>query len=182
MSERLCNHTVECNLLLTALICFLAVHNSHITCFLLSSWCWWGNRFWKSGQHRGAYWGKAAKHWWQFQQCSVLITLVQWEVFKLPSEAAVCQILPAAVFGSNTFFFFLSGLDMLHPQITAVTKSILQEGWGTAVHTYVVILFLGRNGRGQWPVRLWRGGGWEEGLSCWAMFHADWRDFWTARK
>lgn len=75
------------------------------------------------------------------------------------------------------------GLGVLLPGGMAVPKSVLEEGFIPCCgSSRAVSLFLGRNGRGQWPVRLWRRGGWEKGLSCWAVFHADRGDLWAARK
>lgn len=71
----------------------------------------------------------------------------------------------------------------LLPSGMAVPKSVLEEGFIPCCgSSHAVSLVLGRNRRGQWPVRLWRRGGWEKGLSCWAVFHADRGDLWAARK
>lgn len=50
---------------------------------------------------------------------------------------------------SSFWLCLLRGLAVLLLQSMAVTKSILEEGWGTAAHTHVVPFFLGRNRRGQ---------------------------------
>lgn len=67
-------------------------------------------------------------------ECHLLLpALVWWEVqslCRLPGDVPICQILPAAEFLAPVPF----------PESVAIPKSILESGWGAAVHTHIVSL------------------------------------------